>query len=144
MPRINNFIRITYNSSRQSACRNTGKRGVWVTQDHKILTTDGYIEAENLNNKNLILSNQGINEAQKHLIFGSLLGDGALQKSDRNNSNRYRFSTAHTIKNSDWLNIKYEALKSLNPTKYNKKANKQSKEAVAIQCKYDSCWQKFR
>ena len=64
------------------------KRIIRCTPNHKILTTKGYIEAQNLTNNSLIISKYDdrqidsqiakcLNDDQYDILIGSFLGDGS-------------------------------------------------------------------
>ena len=92
------------------------KQKLECTLNHKILTPDGYIEANNLEIGSLILSKYDINhkdnlicpclnDDQLQIIYGSYLGDGSLQLSKKN---RYRLKIIHCKDQRDYCNWKAE------------------------------------
>ena len=79
------------------------KKIINCTPEHKILTTKGYVEANKLNEGDLIISkydknhidniiSPALNEDQLQLIYGSYLGDGNISSTKMN---RYRLRIIH-------------------------------------------------
>ena len=79
------------------------KRIIRCTPNHKILTTKGYIPAEKLTTKSLIISKYDnrqidsqiakcLNDDQLDILIGSYLGDGNINKTSHN---RYRLRIIH-------------------------------------------------
>lgn len=86
------------------------KQKLECTLNHKILTPNGYIEANKLEIGSLILSKYDINhnenficpylnEDQLQIVYGSFLGDGCIQKTK---SNRYRLRIIHCKNQKDY------------------------------------------
>ena len=81
------------------------------TLNHKILTTNGYIEADNLNVDDIVLAKYdkeheiniicpALNSDQLQIVYGSYLGDGSLQIT---NKNRFRLKMIHGKNQKDYL-----------------------------------------
>lgn len=79
------------------------KRVINCTPEHKILTTNGYVEAKNLTTNSLVISKYDVdhqdniiaptlNDDQLQIIYGSYLGDGHIQRTVKN---RFRLKLTH-------------------------------------------------
>lgn len=76
--------------------RNTASRNmITCTQNHKIWTQRGYIEAKDLTTDDYVQSyNECLSPLQEQLLIGTLLGDGNLSRAKNGNP---RFSIGHSI-----------------------------------------------
>ena len=101
------------------------KKKIKCTLNHKILTTNGYIEANKLNLGNIIISkydkshidnivSPALNNDQLQVIYGSYLGDGHINITKKN---RYRLKIIHCEKQKDYCNWKAEMF-GINNIKY--------------------------
>ena len=113
---------------------NLSKRVINCTPEHKILTTKGYIEANKLNEGDLIISkydknhidsiiSRALNEDQLQVIYGSYLGDGNISKTKKN---RYRLRIRHGEKQKEYCEWKanmfeIEKLNSIEKNGYSQK-----------------------
>ena len=90
------------------------KYKIKCTLNHKILTSNGYVEANKLALNDIILAKYdynhqdniicpALNEDQVQLVYGSYLGDGSLQKTKKN---RYRLKFMHLEKQKKYLEWK--------------------------------------
>ena len=90
------------------------KKVINCTPEHKILTTKGYIKANELNEGDLVISkydnrhidniiSPALNDDQLQLIYGSYLGDGYI---DITKKNRYRLRIVHCEKQKEYCNWK--------------------------------------
>ena len=90
------------------------KRVINCTPEHKILTKNGYIEANKLKVGDLIISkydkthidniiSPGLNDDQLQIIYGSYLGDGHIGITKKN---RYRLRIVHCDKQKDYCKWK--------------------------------------
>ena len=90
------------------------KRVINCTPEHKILTTKGYIKANELIEGNLIISKYdknhidniiapSLNEDQLQIIYGSYLGDGHIGITKKN---RYRLRVTHCEKQKEYISWK--------------------------------------
>jgi superfamily II DNA or RNA helicase len=90
------------------------KKVINCTPEHKILTTGGYIEANKLNEGDLIISkydknhidniiSPALNEDQLQLVYGSYLGDGHIGITQKN---RYRLRFTHGEKQKEYCEWK--------------------------------------
>jgi len=93
---------------------NLSKRVINCTPEHKILTTKGYVEANKLNEGDLIISkydenhinniiSPALNEDQLQVVYGSYLGDGNV---DITKKNRYRLRIIHCKKQKEYCEWK--------------------------------------
>jgi superfamily II DNA or RNA helicase len=90
------------------------KKKIKCTLNHKILTINGYIEANKLNIGDIIISKYdkshfdniiapALNNDQLQIIYGSYLGDGHISITKKN---RYRLEITHCKKQNDYCNWK--------------------------------------
>jgi perosamine synthetase len=91
--------------------RTGSNSGVWVTEEHGILTNRGFVEAKNLSGETLITERVGLTTAQEQFFVGSLLGDGSIAY--RNKRGTPRFTTCHAKNQEEWFNLKYEFIKEM-------------------------------
>ena len=93
---------------------NLSKRVINCTPEHKILTTKGYVEANKLNEGDLIISkydenhidniiSPALNEDQLQVVYGSYLGDGNIAITKKN---RYRLRFTHGEKQKEYCEWK--------------------------------------
>ena len=85
-------------------------RKIKCTENHKFLTENGWVEAGNLSNGDLLKINcnkssyvRAINADQEQIILGSFLGDGCIRNEGKS---RYRLSVIHGIKQKDYCKWK--------------------------------------
>lgn len=90
------------------------KKVINCTPEHKILTTKGYVKANELTEGSLIISkydknhidniiSPSLNEDQLQLVYGSYLGDGHIGITTKN---RYRLQIIHCEKQKDYCEWK--------------------------------------
>lgn len=93
------------NSSRSKL----GKRSLWITGDHKVLTDHGWKRVDELqsNNFKIATDNKKPNKKQMEFINGTMLGDGCIQR--HNSSARLTFG--HCNKQIEWVDYKEKALR---------------------------------
>lgn len=92
-----------------------GNREIKCTPNHKFLTNNGWVEAENLKPGSLILTTEpnigqlsnSLNEDQFQIILGSFLGDGSLSN---HGTNQYRLVEIHGIKQKEYCEWKSKIL----------------------------------
>jgi len=93
---------------------NLSKRVINCTPEHKILTTKGYVEANKLNEGDLIISkydenhidniiSPALNEDQLQVVYGSYLGDGNITITKKN---RYMLRFTHGEKQKEYCEWK--------------------------------------
>ena len=118
------------------------KKKIKCTLNHKILTTNGYIEANKLNLGDIIISkydeshidnivSPALNNDQLQVIYGSYLGDGHI---DITKNNRYRLKIIHCEKQKDYCNWKAEMF-GINNIKYIEKNGYSQKPAYSFTTK---------
>jgi intein/homing endonuclease len=86
-------------------------RKIKCTPNHKFLTTNGWIAAENLKSGDLVLTtspitgqiNKQLNDDQYQIILGSFLGDGHLSK---HGENKYRLAEIHGMSQESYARWK--------------------------------------
>ncbi len=134
------WYRLHYQNAPNSRGENN-KKGVWLTNDHPVLTKRGYVKVDNLNKKDdLVATNQiMLNKKQTELVTGSLLGDSFLQRSSRITGSRYRYYLAHENSQIEWLKLKIKSLRGFKFYLEPRGAYKQSKAATAARTSY--CYQ---
>ena len=118
------------------------KRVINCTPEHKILTTKGYIKANELIEGNLIISKYdknhidniiapSLNEDQLQLIYGSYLGDGHIGITKKN---RYRLKIIHCEKQKEYCEWKANMF-GIKELKYIEKNGYLQKPAYRFQTK---------
>ena len=118
------------------------KRVINCTPEHKILTTKGYIKANELIEGNLIVSKYdkthidniiapSLNEDQLQLIYGSYLGDGHIGITTKN---RYRLQIIHCKKQKEYCEWKANMF-GIKKLKYIEKNGYSQKPAYSFQTK---------
>jgi len=118
------------------------KKVINCTPEHKILTTKGYVEANKLNEGDLIISkydknhidniiSKGLNEDQLQVIYGSYLGDGNIGITKKN---RYRLRIIHCEKQKEYCRWKAKMFE-IKEVKYIEKNGYSQKPAYSFQTK---------
>jgi hypothetical protein len=118
------------------------KKIIKCTKNHKILTNNGYIEAINLKENDLILSKYDtnhidtivapcLNNDQLQLIYGSYLGDGHLSYTS---NNRLRLKIIHCEKQKEYCLWKANML-NINEITFIEKNGYSKKPAYTFQSK---------
>ncbi len=120
-------------------------RVIRCTPNHKILTINGYKEAENLkvndiviasydNNKQTNIVSKGLNDDQLQIVYGSFLGDGSISKTSQG---RYRLRIIHGAKQKNYCESKASMFSS--NVRYIKENGFSKKEAYSFSTKiFDS------
>jgi hypothetical protein len=110
------WVKVNYTYSRNMGRH--GRKACWFTDDHKLLTNNGWKEIKNIESTDLVLTKEiEPNELQKQVIRGSLLGDACLE--GRKNSFRRCLGLCHSVKQEEWLDRKVTSLNGLEfSTKY--------------------------
>ena len=114
------------------------KYKIKCTLNHKILTPNGYIEANKLNINDIILAKHdnnhqdniicsAINDDQVQLVYGSYLGDGSLHITKKN---RFRLRFIHSEKQKSYLEWKADMF-GINNIKYIKHNGYSQKKAYS-------------
>jgi dTDP-4-amino-4,6-dideoxygalactose transaminase len=92
------------------------KRGVWLTEDHPVLTINGYIPVKSLKETDLLITtNPDLTDKQKQFMVGSMLGDGCIVKRKSNNNKIYHkyccwYGLSHCVKQKEWFDINVNIL----------------------------------
>jgi len=118
------------------------KKVINCTPEHKILTTKGYIEANKLNEGDLIICKYdknhidniitpALNNEQLQLVYGSYLGDGNI---DITKKNRYRLRVLHCEKQKEYCEWKAKMF-NINKLNYIEKNGYSQKPAYYFQTK---------
>jgi hypothetical protein len=82
-------------------------RTITATTNHKIMTQNGWVEVKDLRvGDNMSLIIDILNPIQKSMILGSLLGDSSMT----NDSNGITFSSSHSDKQKEYLDLKSKIL----------------------------------
>ena len=118
------------------------KKVINCTPEHKILTTKGYIKANELTEDSLIISkydkthidniiSPSLNEDQLQLVYGSYLGDGHIGITKKN---RYRLKIIHCEKQKEYCEWKANMF-GIKELKYVEKNGYSQKPAYRFQTK---------
>ena len=92
----------------------TDKRGVFITEDHPVLTINGYVKACNITaNDLLVTANDDLHLAQYEFVVGTILGDSSIVRSGTGNAN---LSFTHSTKQSEWFDTRVAFLSNFNGT----------------------------
>jgi nucleoside-diphosphate-sugar epimerase len=113
--------------------------GPIVTEDHQILTINGWKEAGNLTDKDILVTHEpSPNWKQKALLIGTLLGDSSLSK-PKNGNQRSQLRMGHHPKEYEWLNIKRNILIDfgMSNIKLNKHKNFSTTSSKYLACMLD-------
>jgi len=94
--------RPVYKLSFKSAKRNIhqSKASIHLTGDHPVLTDRGYVAAQDLEQGDKIATGQGLSSVVKNVIYGTLLGDGHINKKNAH------LSFTHSEKQADYAKFK--------------------------------------
>ena len=124
------WINVSHKLARNSR---RGKVGAWVTEDHKILTTDGWIYARDLavGKHKLILKEPNLNIKQLSVFNGMMLGDGYI-RNDVKNGVFGRLGCLHTKSQEEWCLLKRNVFSGFDSKISYRKAYKQSKSSVGF------------
>lgn len=124
---------VTYKYNRKYGKKTTG---FIATGDHPVLTNNGWKRIDNINiNKDKLITKETYpTEKQKAIIYGTIMGDSYIRKpieyrNDKKLDNinlRTSIIVSHSPDQKNWLELKYNALKSIglyNITKHDKIIN---------------------
>lgn len=124
------WVNVSYEHSIGDDVKTRKTKGTWVTNDHLVLTTDGYREAGSLIGGEKILVNESCpTSAQAGLLFGMMLGDSHLQSAPYS-GRKSRLQTAHAVKFEEYMLLKQQSLKGLGYRPTSRSAYKQSSPAT--------------
>lgn len=80
-----------------------------LTEDHEVLTTNGWRKSGELDGSDLVDAGLRITELERDLIVGSLLGDACIPKRAHN------FQVSHSYKYKEYSDLKFQLLHRFNP-----------------------------
>lgn len=104
------------------------KKGVLVTEDHPILTINGWKRAANIEEQDLLITSElAPNFRQSALLCGSILGDSSISKHIRP-----YIKFGHAEDQREWLTIKRNALLSLKPNEIKSQKHSNRKNTFLI------------
>jgi uracil-DNA glycosylase family 4 len=86
------------------------RHSTWLTGDHPVLTTRGWVAAQDLTAEDEVAVGAGLSEVAEEIVTGSLLGDGSIP---RNNAH---LQLIHSAAQEEYLRLKAGALTELTPT----------------------------
>jgi len=129
-----NVYKLSFVSSKRNS---NGFANVVLTEDHKVLTTRGWVKVSDLDSADQIATGIGISDISKQILIGTMLGDGHISKASS------YLSFSHSNKQSDYLEFKKEVIefgfytddvvvKLNNKTYYAKKARTKASRALAF------------
>ncbi len=98
--------RLSYASS---AVRGGNRAVTWLTGDHEVLTSRGWVHAACLRSGDAIAVGQGVSSVALDVITGSLLGDGTISRKTSH------LAITHCLKQEEYVRIKAHALSELTP-----------------------------
>jgi uracil-DNA glycosylase len=96
--------RMTYASAKAAG---TARDGIQLTGDHEVLTADGYVPVERLPRDARIATGQGLSDVARDVVWGTLLGDGHINKK------RAALSFSHSENQADYAAFKTELMSEL-------------------------------
>jgi len=97
-------FKLTYRSAKSAGAR---KVGIQLTGDHPVLTSRGYLPAEELREGDRIATGQGLSRLAYDVVCGTVLGDGTL------GSRRAALSMSHSEKQGEYASFKADLLGEL-------------------------------
>jgi uracil-DNA glycosylase family 4 len=98
--------RLTYRSAKRVG---KGRVGVELTGDHPVLTERGYVNADQLRPGDRVATGQGLSEAARDLVYGTLLGDGSISRSRRS------LTFGHSARQAAYAEFKAAVVAELEP-----------------------------
>ena len=116
-----------------------GIQGVYLTNDHNVLTDKGYVPVEKLDISahKIATYTQRPNCRQQEMIDGNLLGNGYIRQKGRGNA---CFSLTNNFDQKELMSIVERGLAGLNPYVYSRKDYKQNKETLILQTSNSPYW----
>jgi nucleoside-diphosphate-sugar epimerase len=100
---------------RYASSNRKGKKGLWLTEDHPVLTPDGWVRAGSLKDGDAVVTGEAApNERQLALIVGTLMGDSSLHRVGSERA-RAGMRLGHSEGQREWLEIKRRALSAFRP-----------------------------
>jgi dTDP-4-amino-4,6-dideoxygalactose transaminase len=121
-----------------------GKRGVQLTNDHKVLTNRGYVQVDDIKeNDKIFTSYYDLNDKQMEVFIGTMLGDGFIRFGRKENTG-CRFGFSHSIKQREWLDLKINSFNGLNNKIFSKLPYKQTGEVIGTIFNMSPIWNIYR
>lgn len=117
------WLRITLKNPYRAYGR---KEGLWLTNDHPVLTECGWKRADELTLSDRIVTQyDDMTELQAEMIVGTLLGDGSLTASTGVKESKFGLSFVHCPAQREWLELKRDALRGwhISPIVVNRNTN---------------------
>ena len=97
-------FRISHVTSRK---RGGGRNWTWLTGDHPVLTSRGWVEVEGLGAEDQIAVGAGLSEVAEDVLIGTLLGDASIPKRSAH------LQMTHCAAHEEYLRLKGRALGEL-------------------------------
>jgi len=95
--------------------------GIFVTEDHPILTENGWLPAREVESDMMVATGDPVpNELQSQLLVGTLLGDASMSFVRKRAMLRF----GHSVKQEKWLDLKLLALQGFHWTGRNHRVSK--------------------
>jgi uracil-DNA glycosylase family 4 len=98
--------RLTYRSAKSAGA---GRVSIELTGDHPVLTERGYVQAATLRPGDRIATGQGLTPLCRDVLYGTLLGDGHLNKASAH------LFFAHSSKQAEYALFKSQLVAELSP-----------------------------
>ena len=112
---------------RYAGSNGKGKKGLWLTDDHPVLTPNGWVKAGSLRDGDEVVTGEAApNDRQLALILGTLMGDSSLHRVGSERA-RAGMRLGHCEEQRQWLEVKHRALKGFRPGGIKKWATKASR-----------------
>ena len=107
-----------------------------TSTSHQIWTKDGYKLSEELNvGDNIYTQCSELNDTQKQILLGSLLGDGCITGKG-SEYGKYHYKEAHSIKQKDYLLWKMKNFEELKPHYYEYKSSFGEGYPETVKCEF--------
>jgi uracil-DNA glycosylase family 4 len=99
-------FRLTYASAKGAS---SARVAIQLTGDHPVLTTRGYVPAQDLVDGDRVATGQGLSRLAYDVVCGTILGDGSI------NARSSYLSLAHSQKQEEYARLKADLLAELSP-----------------------------
>lgn len=124
------WVFLSHKNAQKTNSKILKNKGCFLTPDHKILTSRGYVEVDELRkNEKIVTKYKTFNKKQYEMIIGTLLGESHISNG-RSDFSSCRLSYLHSINQKEWVNIKDNALNGIDLTKDYRESYKQSGPCV--------------
>ena len=120
--------KLSYASSRLRG----GERAVtWLTEDHEVLTSRGWVQVRNLGPVDEVALGVGLSRTAHEVVTGSLLGDGSIP------ARQALLQMTHCRAQEEYVRLKAGALRELRPVirDGSSRATKGGREQLTTQCR---------